>query len=444
MLRRFMRSPTKGNGTSRGGDLEQFGLAAVDVETTGLFPGAHDRVVEIGVVLFTLDGARQGEFESVLNPGRDLGAQHIHGLTMADLVHAPTFADVSGALVNLLRERIVVAHNASFDVGFLEAEFRLASIETPPLPHLCTMRLVAGGASGRRLSDLCARLGVEHRERHTAIGDARAAADVLTRWYHSDPSRAHLTLEECGCRSLPAPERWPSPKRRAVAPLARSEASRNAANDRGYLARLVETLPAPLSVESPDEAAYLNLLEIALEDRHISLAEADELAKLAQDVGLGPDSVRRLHDGFFEALVGHAWADGHLSRVEAADLRLTAEFLGIDPSKTAAALRERAEFPHHQVAVDTPVEFSVRPGMTVCFTGALRATIYGQGVSREQAHHIAADGGLVVQDSVTKKLDLLVIADPLSLSGKAKKAREYGTRIVAEAVFWNALGIEFD
>ena len=49
---------------------------------------------------------------------------------------------------------------------------------------------------------------------------------------------------------------------------------------------------------------------------------------------------------------------------------------------------------------------------------------------------------MVVAPRVTKKLDMLVVADPDSLSGKARKAREYGVRIVAETAYWSMIGVE--
>ena len=57
---------------------------------------------------------------------------------------------------------------------------------------------------------------------------------------------------------------------------------------------------------------------------------------------------------------------------------------------------------------------------------------------------LAAAAGLTVSKSVTKALDLLVLADPQSMSGKAKKARAYGTTLLAEAVFWRAIGVKVD
>ena len=57
---------------------------------------------------------------------------------------------------------------------------------------------------------------------------------------------------------------------------------------------------------------------------------------------------------------------------------------------------------------------------------------------------MAAAAGLIVASRVTKTLDLLVVADPDSLSSKARKARQYGTRIMAEAVFWQAIRISVE
>jgi DNA polymerase-3 subunit epsilon len=68
----------------------------------------------------------------------------------------------------------------------------------------------------------------------------------------------------------------------------------------------------------------------------------------------------------------------------------------------------------------------------------------GQLISREYAEELAIKAGLEVVDSVTKKLDLLVVADPLTQSGKAKKARQYGIRIMHEPVFWKAIGVNVD
>lgn len=425
----------------QGRRLGEYRFAALDLETTGLFPQAHDRVVEVGIVLFSFDGGIEDEYETLVNPSRDLGAQHIHGLSMADLAHAPLFADVSPDVIAALRDRVVVAHNSRFDVGFLAAEFRRAGIDTPELPHLCTMRLAASEGLGRRLSELCASMGVQHIDAHTAIGDARAVAAVMTRWYRSQSAQASLTLRSCGCSCEPRPDLWPtlSATERAVV---RSEASRLAALERDYLSRLVSALPTETGSVSPNEAEYLDLLERALDDRYLSPGEARELAALAASGGLSTVAVRGLHQQLFESLTEVAWHDGVVSSMEAGDLRLVGEFLGLPESRIEAAITRSPDLGPVRSAEREGV--SIPPGTTVCFTGALKATIDGYAVSREQAHELARGAGLVVLDSVTKKLEVLVVADPQSASGKAKKARSYGTRLIGEAVFWQLIGVPVD
>jgi DNA polymerase-3 subunit epsilon len=78
-------------------------------------------------------------------------------------------------------------------------------------------------------------------------------------------------------------------------------------------------------------------------------------------------------------------------------------------------------------------------GKTVCFTG--QSHLNGEPIPRAVLEDIARKAGLVVLNGVTHQLDLLVAADPESLSAKARRAREYGLRILKESVFWEKLGI---
>ena len=83
-------------------------------------------------------------------------------------------------------------------------------------------------------------------------------------------------------------------------------------------------------------------------------------------------------------------------------------------------------------------------GKSVCFTGESTCSAAGKPMDRATQRLLAAKAGLVVAPRVTKKLDLLVLADPDSLSGKAKNAAKYGIRRIAERSFWMALGVAVD
>jgi DNA polymerase-3 subunit epsilon len=157
--------------------------AVVDVETTGLRPSWHDRIVEIAVVRLDAAGRVEDSWTTLVNPKRDLGPQHIHGITAADARRAPTFDQVAGYLTQLLRGRVLVAHNLSFDAMFLAAEYGHLGIEMPAHRDvgLCTMNMAGRYLpSGRSLADCCVAAGILSTDAHTALGDALAAAGLLT------------------------------------------------------------------------------------------------------------------------------------------------------------------------------------------------------------------------------------------------------------------------
>lgn len=160
-------------------------FAVVDLETTGLDPET-DRVVEVAVVGVDIDVAgvaRVGEgWDSLVDPGRPVSSGFVHGIDDVMIARAPRFRDIVPDVLAALAGRVVVAHNLAFDAGFLRAEFRRSGIAAPdPLRHgICTLMMARAAVSGRHgLTACCARFGVAHEAPHTALGDARATAQVL-------------------------------------------------------------------------------------------------------------------------------------------------------------------------------------------------------------------------------------------------------------------------
>lgn len=162
--------------------IDPQGFAVVDVETSGLSYRA-DRVVSLAVVLLAADGSFLGEWSSLTNPGGPVGATHVHGITDEDLVDAPSFHEVVGHVSALLRGRVVVAHNAPFDLGFLQMEFERSGWAWPAVvPHVCTVREsieFLPHLPRRRLADCAWASGVALIDAHSALGDARAAAQIF-------------------------------------------------------------------------------------------------------------------------------------------------------------------------------------------------------------------------------------------------------------------------
>jgi DNA polymerase-3 subunit epsilon len=105
------------------------GFAVLDLETTGIHTGYHHRMVEVVVVQLDDRLQVQGIWCTLLDPRRDLGdSTEIHGLRSSDLAGAPTFEEVAGDLFDAMAGRRLVAHNASFDLGFFAYETNRADL----------------------------------------------------------------------------------------------------------------------------------------------------------------------------------------------------------------------------------------------------------------------------------------------------------------------------
>ena len=256
------------------------GFAVVDVETTGLFPGGHDKIVEIGVVELAPDGSRETSWTTLLNPGRDLGPQAIHGIGAADVRHAPRFADVAGALAGMLAGRVFVAHNVAFDARFVLAAFGELGYDVPigPPTSLCTMRLAGTYLSHapRTLAGCCESVGIPLLDAHAALADAEAAAGLLRHCISLAPAAAWSDPLE-----LAETASWPTIPATPVSPVLRGAA---ASRDQHFLARLTDHLADVAGLDEHRE--YLGLLDRALLDRFLSAREHDALARAAAELGI--------------------------------------------------------------------------------------------------------------------------------------------------------------
>ncbi|MGQ4386590.1 TerD family protein [Streptomyces sp. SAS_270] len=155
--------------------------ALVDVETSGLRPG-RDRVLSLAILTLDAQGNRTGEFATLLNPGCDPGAVHIHGLTPDRLAGAPTFEEIAPQVGALLSSRVLVAHNAQFDYDFLAHEFAHVRSWVPVSRRLCTLalnRLVGPPTPDLKLGTLAAHYGVRQEKAHDAQDDVRVLSGIL-------------------------------------------------------------------------------------------------------------------------------------------------------------------------------------------------------------------------------------------------------------------------
>lgn len=370
--------------------------AVVDVETTGIFPGAHDRVVEVAIVHVSSGGQVQDSWSTLLNPGRDLGPQAIHGIAAADVLGAPTFAAAAGQIASLLSERVLVGQNVSFDARFIQAEFERCGwqVDLVGTNPVCTMRWapVFLGAGGR-LEDCCAHAGVPLDDAHQALSDALATAGLLGHFISACDCQPPWIVHRVTCPPVPG---------NRIHPVRRG-------NARSRHRELLAELPTDIAPASPDVVTrYGALVDQALLDGHLSQRELSGLIGAGVAWGISRDQARTVHG---DRLRAHRSALRGDAVVE--DL---ASVLGVSTATLDCS-------PHGPGSC-----CPLRVGDRVAFTGEMSRP-------REEYQQLARSAGLIPQDGVTRNLNMLVAADPDSLSGKARKAEQWGIPIVTETAF---------
>lgn len=159
-------------------------FVALDVETTGLKP-SRNRIIEIALLRFR-NGVLERRFESLLNPGRKI-PEFITRLTTIrneDVEDAPVFADVAEEVLEFIGDDVLIGHNVSFDIGFINAE-----LDRVDKPKLINERIDTMGLAMRLLREVrkpsldhvAAAVGLNPRGAHRAGGDARLTAEVAMR-----------------------------------------------------------------------------------------------------------------------------------------------------------------------------------------------------------------------------------------------------------------------
>jgi DNA polymerase-3 subunit epsilon len=153
----------------------------VDIETTGGW-ASSDRITEIGAVKIR-NHEVVGEWHSLLNPQKPIPAKIVQltGITNEMVRGAPLFAEVADSFMDFMDDGIFAAHNVNFDYGFISREFERIERRFR-FPKVCTcagMRRRFPGHKSYSLGNLCVTFGIELKDHHRALADARAAAHLL-------------------------------------------------------------------------------------------------------------------------------------------------------------------------------------------------------------------------------------------------------------------------
>ncbi|MEI8410669.1 MULTISPECIES: exonuclease domain-containing protein [unclassified Kribbella] len=395
--------------------------AVIDTETTGLLPSHRHRVIEIAVVLLDARGQVEHEWVTLLNPQRDLGPQHIHGILTADVLAAPEFGDVARELGGLLAGRMVVGHNVEFDLGFLRAEFGRLGYAVPLITErsMCTMALAGYLYPGakRTLGACCAAAGISIEGWHSALADTRATAELFAQYLQAFPSPPPWQWAYEEIRRLP----WPALPGSDVSPTVRPV---HAGGRHGWMSRIVDQLPRV--PEPPQADSYLALLDGIVSDREITATDADQLVQVATELGLTRSEVKEMHRYYVSALAEASWGDGEITPDQRSDLDRVAVMLGHRASDVDDALLRASS--GRYVVPARPGAQGFPPGSTLVFTGDMIEP-------REVWWDRAVAGGFAPQEFVRPDTTFVVAADVDSLSVKARAAREYNIPIISTEDF---------
>jgi len=373
-------------------------ISVIDCETTGL--GNSDRIIEIAVV--TLDASTLktvDEFDTLVNPQRDVGKTDLHGITASMVAAAPTMEEVMGALSRRLNGSVLAAHSLRFDSRMLRNECNRLGAEFEPGVGICTLHL-----AGEKLCRAAERQNIPIEGHHRALVDARVCAELLRRLIDDDQetSAAHLSA-----RGLPVSSRT---HRRDISQAASVTP----------LQRLVARACVPSSVGACLD--YFDALDWVLDDGVVTSEEQTFLDEIIRSSNLTDSQVRAMQESYLKSLIQAVERDSVVSSDELALIKKIARVLDIEDvslpkvTKTATATR-------------------IKRGLRVCFTGTA-ADQDGNHLERSMLESMAAATGLQPVNGVSRKsCDLLVAADVASSSGKAKKARDLGIPVMSVSEF---------
>ena len=172
-------------------------FAFLDVETTGLDPSQGDRVCEIAV-LKTVNGCVVGEFTTLVNPGRSIpqSAVSVHGITDMMVRRSPFFRDIAKDLLTAIKDSVIVAHNARFDLGFLNVELGNLRIALPANNVIDTLGIARRYYTfpSNSLGQIAKYIGLPAESGHRALADVMTTRDVF-QYFLTDLGRRGIRLK---------------------------------------------------------------------------------------------------------------------------------------------------------------------------------------------------------------------------------------------------------
>lgn len=382
-------------------------FVVIDTETTGF--NKSDRIIEIACVVFSGKEVIE-EYSTLVNPNRDVGKTQIHGIRPSMVTTAPLFSEISNDILRILQDRVLVAHNLAFDGRMLKQEFQKLGIDLNLGQGFCTMTEMSRNYSAQNssLEQACRIFNINQQDIHHALGDAHATYELFQAL---NPSIENVEAMSNSFDNSKLPGRTLSRKvfeKHIVEPLSR-----------------IQTITKKVPFPSTEEkfVAYFQLLNLVLDDLIISSAEMIELKNWSEQLGISSIELEQLHKNYLDSFIQATLRDGVITLEEMDMLE-----------KVAKSLDLSLEIPESAYEIKNN-DLNISAGLKVCFTGSAVGP-NGKEISRSDLEALASKVGLHPVASVTKKgCDLLVAADERTMSGKGKKASEWGIQIISVEKF---------
>lgn len=172
--------------TPQGQPIRETLFAIVDLETTGFNP-AKDRIVQMAAVVMDGTGNVVDSFDTVVKPESpsqyEHGAEHVHGISREMVENGMPLTEALARMWTITDGKVFTAHNARFDVSFLEAESERVGMQRQVTRYLDTLALARSADKEKQrkhsLEALCEHYGVQRERAHEAMSDAKATARIL-------------------------------------------------------------------------------------------------------------------------------------------------------------------------------------------------------------------------------------------------------------------------
>jgi len=390
-----------------GENKSQLEFVILDTETTGF--NKNDKIIEIACLVISGDTIID-EYATLVNPNRDVGKTQIHGIRPSMVGAAPIFSEIANDILRIFENRVLVAHNLAFDSRMLMQEFHKIGIDLNLGRGFCTMTEVSRiySAANSSLENACKIFDIEQTDMHHAMGDA-ITTFKLFQALKPELRNAEVIKNQFDITKLP------------TRTLTRKAFETKTTQPLSRILSITRKVPFPSTEER--FVAYLHILNLVLEDLNITDDEMNELENWSSQLGINENELEKLHFDYLESVVQATLRDGVITIEEMEMLERIAISLKIPLTVPGEALSIQKN------------DLNIKAGLKVCFTGSAVGP-NGKEISRSDLEALASKVGLHPVSDVTKKgCDLLVAADERTMSGKGKKASEWGIQIISVEKF---------